>query len=615
MGEHIEHSRLDQLERQEYTAHLLNDIQALDLMIEKNMIESGITRIGAEQEMFLVNSDYFPAPLSVEVLESITDPRVTTELARYNLEVNASPYELKGSAFRDLLGELNDLLDLVQKSAQALGCTPVLSGILPTLSKREVDIDQLTPASRYALLNQQLRSTLGHDFVLKIRGLDELSLQHDSVLFEACNTSFQMHLQISPEDFIEKYNWAQAIAGPILSICCNSPLLMGRELWRETRIALFQQSLDTRQLTNALTQQSPRVGFGNHWERESITQLYKDDISAHRFLLTKKIEQDAMALIEEGILPDLEALKLFNGTVYRWNRPCYGQHNGTAHLRIENRYIPSGPTLEDEVANFALWAGVMMGQSQKYANIDQQMDFAVAKSNFIKAARYGKECEMVWNGQAIPARELLREEFLPLAERGLSKMGVDCNDIAHYLGIIADRLSGLSGAQWQLRNFRKLKKHHHLGVSLQSLCKAMINNQKTSLPVHQWPDLSMEKDELIEPKWVGHIMTSRLYKVKELDVLSLAKAIMEWNDIHHLPVEDRQGRLSGLLSWNLLEALPPDIPLNQTSVADVMVRELITVRPETPIEEAISLLKKNQIGCLPVCRNQQIVGILSQRDL
>ena len=66
------------------------------------------------------------------------------------------------------------------------------------------------------------------------------------------NTSFQMHLQIKPDDFVQSYNWAQAISGPLLGVSSNSPLLLGRELWSETRIALFQQSIDTRNSSYAV---------------------------------------------------------------------------------------------------------------------------------------------------------------------------------------------------------------------------------------------------------------------------------------------------------------------------------------------------------------------------
>ena len=88
-----------------------------------------------------------------------------------------------------------------------------------------------------------------------------MNLLHDSVMLEGCNTSFQAHLQIDPKTFVDSYNWAQAISGPILSVCTNSPFLFGKELWSETRIALFTQSVDTRANSFLLNEKQSRVSL------------------------------------------------------------------------------------------------------------------------------------------------------------------------------------------------------------------------------------------------------------------------------------------------------------------------------------------------------------------
>ena len=72
---------------------LLNDLTALEMMIDQGMIESGITRIGAEQEMVLVDRNYSPACKSVEILKDITDPRFTYEIGKFNMEANLTPNE------------------------------------------------------------------------------------------------------------------------------------------------------------------------------------------------------------------------------------------------------------------------------------------------------------------------------------------------------------------------------------------------------------------------------------------------------------------------------------------------------------------------------------------
>ena len=121
----------------------------------------------------------------------------------------------------------------------------------------------MTPNPRYQVLDKILREMRGEDFTLNVEGVDEIQLRHSSILFEACNTSFQIHLQIDPREFADRYNWAQVISAPVLSGCVNSPVLLGKELWSETRIALFRQSIDIRNAGMDIRDQQPRVAFGN----------------------------------------------------------------------------------------------------------------------------------------------------------------------------------------------------------------------------------------------------------------------------------------------------------------------------------------------------------------
>ena len=198
------------------------------------------------------------------------------------------------------------------------------------------------------------------------------------------------------DEMVDKYNWAQAIAGPVLSISANSPLLLGRELWSETRIALFQQSVDLRNRSYLLREQKPRVSFGSNWIKDSVIELYQDDIVRYTPLLTTDFKEDAVAKLNRGEIPKLEAIGVHNGTIYRWNRLCYGQTNGIPHLRIENRYIPSGPSVKDEVANAMFWVGLMEGMPDKYKKLDKLIPFNEVKGNFVNAARTGINTFFNW---------------------------------------------------------------------------------------------------------------------------------------------------------------------------------------------------------------------------
>lgn len=613
MGDQKINTITDKQARSKFIRNLLNDIQALEIMLEKGMVESNITRIGSEQEFCLVTKNWRPSKKSAEILKDIDDPHFTTEIALFNLEINLDPIELKSDAFSKVEKQLNSLLKKASDSAKKFDNNIVLTGILPTISKRELEFDYMTPLDRYWMLNNMLKELRGRDFRMHMRGVDELFIKHSSVLFEGCNTSFQLHLQIDPEDFISSYNWAQTITGPVLGICSNSPLLLGRELWSETRIALFQQSIDTRKSSHALEDKLSRVSFSKEWATGSVIDIFKNDISNHKIILAKDIESNSITELKNGITPKLEALCTFNGTVYRWNRPCYGVGDGKAHLRIENRYIPSGPTTIDEMANFAFWVGLMKGRPSNFDDMPSQMDFKDVKSNFIKAARTGKESIMTWLGKEISLQDLIIKELLPIAKKGLKKASINKKDIDRLLGVIKDRAEGITGAQWKVANYRYLRKTLKQDDALGALTKQMHKNQETQLPVHLWPMFENTPNIYQDAHLVGHVMSTQLFTVHENDLADLAIRIMEWKKIHHVPVENTKGELVGLLTWAHLENYKNnDI---DSVVADIMMKNVYIAHPETKILEAIHLMKINDIGCLPVVQDKSLVGIITIKDI
>ena len=615
MGDRLAYSNKNREERNQFTKHLLNDVKCLRLMLERGLIESGIKRIGAEQEFCLITKNWRPQNNADELLKSINDPHFTNELAKFNLEANLDPVNLDKDSFTNIEKQLRQLLSRAKIFADDLETHILLTGILPTISKTELSMEYLTPKPRYHSLNEMVKEMRGADFSLHIKGVDELSITHDSVLMEACNTSFQLHLQVDPEDFVDSYNWAQAISGPVLGMCANSPLLLGRELWNETRIALFQQSIDTRQSTYALKDQVSRVSFGENWESGTIADIYQNEIAQHKILLTRSIDSDSLADLAEGKIPKLKALRTHNGTIYRWNRPCYGTGDGTAHLRIENRYIPAGPSIKDQMANFAFWIGLMLGKSASYMDLSNQMDFKNVKANFIKAARTGKQSVLKWKDRYVSVRDLTIRELLPLAYQGLSEAGLDKEEANKLLEIIDERAVSQTGAQWAITNYRNLKKSLRTDDALIALTKHMHKNQQEDKPVHEWDAIPVQPNSYENATNVGHIMSTRLFTVQEDDLADLATQLMTWKDIHHLPVESN-GEITGLLTWTHMKRFQESIQNGKlNTVSDIMVKDVLLAHTEMPIPEAIQIMKQNEVGCLPVVHNQHLVGIVTIKDI
>src|SRR3954469_15062403 len=420
MGEHNVEHNLNEQNVQRFMKALLDDLRALDYMLDHDLIESGVRRIGAEQEMFLIDEHFKPAPVSAEVIAQAGEPRLTTEIARFNLEANLTPVEVGGDCFSRMEAELDQLMDCMREAAAHFGKQVLLSGILPTLRKSDLILENLTPAPRYQQLNNSVIGLRGGPFSIHIKGLDEINFTHDNIMMESCNTSFQIHFQVGPKEFAPLYNLAQAITAPVLAAAVNSPLLFGHRLWQETRLALFQHSTDARSATQQARSQPTRVSFGNQWVEKSVLELFQEQIARFRLIMINETNENPQAQLAQGEIPQLTALRMHNGTIWPWNRACYGVANGIAHLRIENRALPAGPTVVDEIANTAFFTGLMLALPEEYGDVAKLMSFDSAKSNFFAAARFGLGAQFQWvDGQTHAASELILKHLLPLARAGL----------------------------------------------------------------------------------------------------------------------------------------------------------------------------------------------------
>jgi CBS domain-containing protein/gamma-glutamyl:cysteine ligase YbdK (ATP-grasp superfamily) len=617
VGEHNVET-YDETNYQRFMKALLDDLRALAFMLDDGRVESGVRRIGAEQEMFLVDQAMYPAPLSVEVLRKVNDDRLTTEIARFNLEANLTPRLLAGSCFRQMEAELRELIAKARAAAQNFGADVLLSGILPTLSQSDLTLDNLTPAPRYEELNREVIRSRGGPLSIYIKGLDELHLSHDNIMMESCNTSFQIHFQTSANDFVRDYNLAQVITAPVLAIAVNSPLLFGKRLWRETRVALFQHSTDARSRPQVARSQPARVSFGDKWLKHSVIALFHDQISRFRPIMISQPDEDPFHVLAGSATPKLSALCMHNGTVWRWNRACYGIHDGKAHLRIENRALPAGPTVIDEIANTAFFAGLMLALPEEYGDVAKRMSFDEAKGNFFRAARHGLDAQFNWiDGETCSAGALIRDRLLPLARAGLKHAGVAAQDADKYLDIIEERAAKRqTGATWILHSFDALRGMPN-EVRQRRLAATMLACQKTEQPVHKWPTAKMAVDDDWENGYrtIGQFMTTDLFTVRPDDLIDLAASLMDWRHIRHVPVEDDQGRLVGLVTHrNLLHLLSNGMRSETITVRDVMVPNPVTVSSSTPTLEAIKTMRERRIGCLLVVDADQLVGIVTSYD-
>src|SRR5512146_642402 len=457
MGREIHAIKFSGEDRRLYREKVRRSLDALARMLRENQFEDSPAHVGQEIELNLVDSEARPSMRNAEVLDAIANPAWGVEVGQFNLEINVPPRRLAGDALAELEQVVRDDLNAGDEKARGTGSRAVMIGILPTLRAADARPGNLTPSDRFRLLNEQIFASRGEDMRIAIDGTEKLLIHSDSIAPEAACTSVQLHLQVTPETFASYWNAAQAAAAVQVALGANSPFLFGRQLWHETRITLFEQATDTR--SDELKEQGvrPRVWFGERWIT-SVFDLFEENLRYFPALLPICEDEDPLAVLNAGAIPQLAEMSLHNGTIYRWNRPVYGIVAGRPHLRVENRVLPAGPTIADVVANAAFYYGLVRSLAEADRPIWTQLSFATAAENLHEAARNGLDAHVYWPGVGdTPVSELILRRLLPLAREGLSRWGVDEGVSSRLLGIIEQRcLTGQNGAAWQIAEVNKL---------------------------------------------------------------------------------------------------------------------------------------------------------------
>ena len=489
MGREVPAIVVSRRDRRDYRKKVRTCLDVFALMLQESRFDSGSEQIGLEIEVNLVDAAGDPAMNNTEVLQAIDDPAWATELGQFNVEINVPPKLLSGSVFRDLEVMIEGLIAQAAKPVAATGSRLVMVGILPTLRQRDADEHAISVNPRFRLLNDQILAARGEEMRIAIEGPERLLAYVDNIAPEAACTSVQCHLQVSPDAFASYWNAAQAVAGIQVAIGANAPYLFGRELWRETRITLFEQATDTRPEELKSQGVRPRVWFGDRWIT-SVFDLFEENLRYFPALLPLSEDEDPVAVLESGEAPQLAELTLHNGTVYRWNRPVYAVVDGRPHLRVENRVLPAGPTVVDVLANAAFYYGLVHEIAQAERPVWSQMSFAAAAANLMAGAKHGLEAEVYWPGEGmVPVTELTLRNLVPLAASGLQRWGLDAADVDRLLSTIEQRcMTGRNGASWQVRAVHDLQDRRvERCEALRLMTQGYIERMNTNEPVHTWP--------------------------------------------------------------------------------------------------------------------------------
>ena len=490
MGQDVDDRAFTREDRTRYRTKVRRCLDVFARMLSEHDFSVEHPHVGVEIEFNLVDDEGDPAMKSAEALEAIADDDFQTELGLFNIEINVAPSRAAGAGLTELEEAVRDDLNIAQSRAQGVGANLIMIGILPTLRPEHLARETFAPNPRYHLLSEQILAARGEDIEIVIDGVDRLDTTADTIIPEAACTSTQLHLQVEPDDFAPMWNAAQAIAGVQVAVGANSPFLLGRQLWHETRIPLFEQATDTRSEELKIQGVRPRVWFGERWIT-SVFDLFEENVRYYPALLPIVDDEDPVEEMEAGRVPNLPELRLHNGTIYRWNRPIYDTADGRPHLRIENRLLPAGPTVVDTMANAALFYGLVTVIGTSDRPLWSQLSFRAAEENFHQAARTGMETELYWPSVGtVPVPELVLRHLLPLAHSGLEQMGVDADVRDRLLGVIEQRcITGRNGSTWLIDDFE-----HRLEASGGDRPEAMRATTRRyqelmhrNEPVHRWP--------------------------------------------------------------------------------------------------------------------------------
>ena len=474
MGQEVAFKAFEAADFARFRQQLQNETALLDAFSSRGGFDDDRHVAGFELEAWLLDRAGIPIPANQTFLERIHDPLVVPELSKYNVEVNGPPQIIGPGAFSLMETGLQDTWRRAQGVAHGMEAVLAMIGIPPTLAIRQMSLRHMSAVNRYRILNEQvLKQREGQPLHIHIEGSEPLDLEHRDVMLEAATTSFQVHFQVPERLGARYFNASLIVCAPLLACCTNSPLLFGRRLWQETRIPLFEQSVDLGGYAGLGDVSVRRVTFGGGYVRETMLELFRENLDLYPVLLPAALDEPAERFPH---------VRLHNGSIWRWVRPLIGfDESGRAHFRIEQRVLPSGPTILDMMSGAAFYYGLTYALASGRSVPELELSFDQARENFYEAARHGLEADIVWlDGRRRPVVQLLRELF-PIAAEGLEDLGISTEESERYLGVLEARLdSGQTGAVWLLRRLDRLS------GDVRALMAEYLENQRSGVPVHEW---------------------------------------------------------------------------------------------------------------------------------
>ncbi len=470
MGEEIQREHFEQADYDRFRERLEQETELVHGLFEKRAFDNGSRVLGYELELCLADAQGQPSRNNIDIIQATGNSLFTSELAKFNMEINGNPFRYENGVFDRVDADLHALFRQAEQAARLYDTQIGMFGVFPSVTPEHLNPDDyMTELHRYNQLNRQLLSMRGMPIHLQLDGEEQLVVEKDDVMLEALATSLQIHLQVPFDEIVPTYHaglWSSMV---ILGATANSPLVLGKCCWQESRIGIFKQAVDTRNPQEIEDHIVPRVHFAKGYI-ESLFELFEDNLNYYSPILPEVLDDPA---------ENLHHLSLHNGTIWRWVRPIIARNgDGRYHLRLELRVVPSGPTLVDTLANLVFYVGLTEALKSLGDELTR-IPYATLETDFYRAARDGLVAEVHWpDGRVMPMKQVLLDHALPLVREHFARSGIDNTE--RWLGIIEERVRNEStGASWITRHWKRY------GDSGKLVCE-YIEQANTERPVHQW---------------------------------------------------------------------------------------------------------------------------------
>lgn len=189
MGDEISTHFFDEFAYQSFRQNLESETSLLHEWIQSDRLNENRPIGGFEQEAWLVDESFNPAPLNEKFMEIANKDYICAELARFNIELNVAPLELTGNCLNKLQSELESNWEFCMQIAGELDCKLVMIGILPTIRDDDLTLKNLSSLNRFKALNEQvMQARKGVPMHLEITGNEPIK----SDWFTPCSNIFHI---------------------------------------------------------------------------------------------------------------------------------------------------------------------------------------------------------------------------------------------------------------------------------------------------------------------------------------------------------------------------------------------------------------------------------------